>query len=161
MLGGTLGGLFGTDGILSVLVNAQNDPDPAVLGAGAEPPSWASIPGAPSSAPFDSGRYDVAALVIGVVGAINAVEVVLAGLLAGVPVVPVPPDAGPAEREHVLRDSRAVAWLGPTGLGGGLPPVVPDGSGSTWHAPAVDPDRAAAAATRMSTSRPANGWMVR
>ncbi len=83
VLGGTLGGLFGTDGILSVLVNAQNDPDPAVLGAGAEPPSWASIPGAPSSAPFDSGRYDVAALVIGVVGAINAVEVVLARASVG------------------------------------------------------------------------------
>lgn len=74
---------------------------------------------------------------------VGTVEVVLAGLLAGVPVVPVPPDAGPAEREHVLRDSRAVAWLGPTGLGGGLPPVVPDGSGSTWHAPAVDPDATA------------------
>ncbi|MFC1420286.1 AMP-binding protein [Streptacidiphilus cavernicola] len=29
------------------------------------------------------------------------------GLLAGVPVVPVPPDAGPKEREHILRDSGA------------------------------------------------------
>ena len=32
---------------------------------------------------------------------------VTAGLLAGVPVVPVPPDAGPKEREHILRDSGA------------------------------------------------------
>nr|WP_239153550.1 AMP-binding protein [Virgisporangium aliadipatigenens] len=32
---------------------------------------------------------------------------VLAGLHAGVPVVPVPPDSGPLEREHILRDSGA------------------------------------------------------
>ncbi|MFC1443679.1 acyl-CoA synthetase [Streptacidiphilus sp. N1-10] len=39
-----------------------------------------------------------------------SVETVIAtvgGLLAGVPVVPVPPDAGPKEREHILRDSGA------------------------------------------------------
>jgi fatty acid CoA ligase FadD36 len=36
---------------------------------------------------------------------------VLAGLLAGVPVVPVAPDAGPLERDHVLRDSRASVLL--------------------------------------------------
>jgi len=34
-------------------------------------------------------------------------------LLAGVPVVPVPPDAGPRVREHLLRDSGAAVWLGP------------------------------------------------
>ncbi|MEV4759928.1 acyl-CoA synthetase [Micromonospora sp. NPDC049559] len=36
---------------------------------------------------------------------------VVAGLIAGVPVVPVPPDAGPAERDHVLRDSGAALLL--------------------------------------------------
>ncbi|MEU1689991.1 AMP-binding protein [Micromonospora sp. NPDC005707] len=36
---------------------------------------------------------------------------VVAGLLAGVPVVPVPPDAGPAERGHILRDSGAALLL--------------------------------------------------
>jgi fatty acid CoA ligase FadD36 len=35
------------------------------------------------------------------------VVAVVAGLFAGVPVVPVPADAGPLEREHVLRDSGA------------------------------------------------------
>nr|WP_261554854.1 acyl-CoA synthetase [Frankia tisae] len=33
-------------------------------------------------------------------------------LLAGVPVVPVPPDSGPRERGHILRDSRAELLLG-------------------------------------------------
>lgn len=37
---------------------------------------------------------------------------VLGGLLAGVPVVPVAPDAGPLERAHVLRDSGADLVLG-------------------------------------------------
>jgi fatty acid CoA ligase FadD36 len=36
---------------------------------------------------------------------------VLAGLHAGVPVVPVPPDSGPLEREHILRDSGAEIFL--------------------------------------------------
>ncbi|MEV6799244.1 acyl-CoA synthetase [Micromonospora rifamycinica] len=43
--------------------------------------------------------------VVGVVGA----------LLAGTAVVPVPPDAGPREREHILRDSAARALLVPAG----------------------------------------------
>jgi fatty acid CoA ligase FadD36 len=38
---------------------------------------------------------------------LETVAAVVGGLLAGVPVVPLAPDAGPAEREHVLRDSGA------------------------------------------------------
>ncbi|HEX3087650.1 MAG TPA: acyl-CoA synthetase [Ilumatobacteraceae bacterium] len=37
---------------------------------------------------------------------------VVAGLVAGVPVVPMPADAGPMEREHMLRDSGAAATIG-------------------------------------------------
>jgi fatty acid CoA ligase FadD36 len=40
-----------------------------------------------------------------------AVVAVTAALLAGVPVVPVPPDAGDLERAHVLRDSGAALML--------------------------------------------------
>ena len=39
---------------------------------------------------------------------LETVVAVVGGLLAGVPVVPVPPDAGPLERDHVLGDSGAV-----------------------------------------------------
>ncbi|MGE7436841.1 acyl-CoA synthetase [Kitasatospora sp. NPDC001175] len=37
----------------------------------------------------------------------ETVTAVVGGLLAGVPVVPLPPDSGPTEREHILRDSGA------------------------------------------------------
>ncbi|WP_341721391.1 acyl-CoA synthetase [Micromonospora sp. FIMYZ51] len=56
--------------------------------------------------------------VVGVVGA----------LLAGAAVVPVPPDAGPVERGHILRDSAARAMLAPPGTGwgdGSGPPIIP------------------------------------
>jgi fatty acid CoA ligase FadD36 len=43
---------------------------------------------------------------------LRTVVAVLGCLIAGVPVVPVPPDSGPAEREHVLRDSKSALWLG-------------------------------------------------
>jgi fatty acid CoA ligase FadD36 len=43
---------------------------------------------------------------------IDTIVAICAGLAAGVPVVPVPPDVGPVERAHILRDSGAVAMLG-------------------------------------------------
>jgi fatty acid CoA ligase FadD36 len=54
---------------------------------------------------------------------VETVVAVVGCLLAGVTVVPVPPDSGPVEREHVLRDSGATAWVGPSELAGGLPAV--------------------------------------
>ena len=44
---------------------------------------------------------------------LHTVVAVVGGLLAGVPVVPVPADAGTAERRHILRDSGAELWIGP------------------------------------------------
>ncbi|MGK5544032.1 acyl-CoA synthetase [Streptomyces sp. URMC 127] len=46
---------------------------------------------------------------------LETVAAVTGGLLAGVPVVPLPPDAGPAERGHILRDSGAALVLGGAG----------------------------------------------
>ena len=57
------------------------------------------------------------------------VVAVVGALLAGVPVVPVPPDAGPAERAHVLADSGAALWCGARPADVALPTL------------AVDPDR--------------------
>jgi fatty acid CoA ligase FadD36 len=45
----------------------------------------------------------------------QTVVAVLGGLLAGVAVVPVPPDSGPVERGHILRDSQAALLLGADG----------------------------------------------
>lgn len=72
------------------------------------------------------------------------VVAVTAGLLAGVPVVPVPPDAGELEREHVLRDSGAALMLSddPAAAGtSGLPVVPVSGrarSGAVPGEPAAD-----------------------
>lgn len=43
---------------------------------------------------------------------LQTIVAVLGCLLAGVPVVPVAPDSGPLERDHLLRDSKAALWLG-------------------------------------------------
>ena len=48
---------------------------------------------------------------------LETVAAVVGALAAGVPVVPVPPDSGPAERDHILRDSGAELVL--------LPPDAP------------------------------------
>jgi len=50
---------------------------------------------------------------------------VVAGMLAGVPVVPVPPDAGPVERDHILRDSRAALLVGERAWADVALPCVP------------------------------------
>ncbi|QLQ35722.1 acyl-CoA synthetase [Micromonospora robiginosa] len=54
---------------------------------------------------------------------------VVGGLLAGAAVVPVPPDAGPVERDHVLRDSAAEVLLATPGTpavdGPAAPPTLP------------------------------------
>ncbi|HEX4358078.1 MAG TPA: acyl-CoA synthetase [Pseudonocardia sp.] len=67
---------------------------------------------------------------------------VLGCLLAGVPLVPVPPDSGPKELAHVLRDSGAALWLGTPPAAGaeGVPEIVPVDpaarSASSWPVPA-------------------------
>nr|WP_308267588.1 acyl-CoA synthetase [Yinghuangia soli] len=47
----------------------------------------------------------------------GTVAATLGGLLAGVPVVPVPPDSGPVERAHILGDSGAELLLEPDPAG--------------------------------------------
>ena len=42
----------------------------------------------------------------------QTVVAMVGGLLAGAPIVPVPPDTGPGERGHVLADSGASLWIG-------------------------------------------------
>ena len=62
-------------------------------------------------------------------------------LLAGVPVVPVPPDSGPAELRHVLADSAATVWVGPRTEGVDLPTLrVGAGGRSTGASYDVRPD---------------------
>ncbi|MHB1535324.1 MAG: AMP-binding protein [Acidimicrobiales bacterium] len=65
------------------------------------------------------------AVAVCAVPTLDTVIAVVAGLLAGVAVVPVPPDAGTEERRHILADCLADAALGPW-LWEDLPlPLVP------------------------------------
>lgn len=69
---------------------------------------------------------------------LDTVTAVVAGLLAGVPVVPVPHDAGPVEREHILRDSGAAAVVGRVAVsphGWAALPMVPIEPGASGHSP--------------------------
>ncbi|HET6211540.1 MAG TPA: acyl-CoA synthetase [Micromonosporaceae bacterium] len=79
--------------------------------------SWEELYGAASAvAARIAGAPAVAVLAT---PSLHTVVGVVGGLLAGVPVVPVPADAGPMEREHILADSRAAMLLcGPEAPGG-------------------------------------------
>jgi len=67
----------------------------------------------------------------------ETVVAVVGALMAGTPVVPVPPDAGPMERDHIMGDSGAAALLGGPGQ-----PVDVGARGDVPAGPA-DPDRVA------------------
>jgi hypothetical protein len=75
LLAETLGGLFGSSGLVGLLANVQNDPDPAEAGAGPEPSAWSSLPGPTNGYPASTGQYDVAALRLSVLGVLPALTV--------------------------------------------------------------------------------------
>ncbi|URN02570.1 acyl-CoA synthetase [Actinomadura madurae] len=67
------------------------------------------------------------AVAVHATASLETVAAVAGGILAGVPVVPLPPDSGPAERAHILGDSGARLLLAAGGAerAGGEPPLVP------------------------------------
>jgi len=78
----------------------------------------------------------------------STIVAVVGALLAGVTVVPVPPDSGPAERAHILNDSGAQAWLGAAPESDDAVPQLPVIAvrlhARDWHAlPEPDPARIA------------------
>ncbi|MGV9481947.1 acyl-CoA synthetase [Gordonia aichiensis] len=64
---------------------------------------------------------------------IETVLAVVGGVIAGVPIVPVPPDSGPRELDHILTDSGAQAWLGAAPASTSLPVIPIRRFARSWH----------------------------
>ncbi|MCY0949825.1 AMP-binding protein [Streptomyces sp. H27-S2] len=91
--------------MLTALTGVYGDRADAVTVAGRSA-SYEQLLGAAQGVAADvAGARAVA---VSATPSLETVAAVVGALLAGVPVVPLAPDAGPAEREHILRDSGAV-----------------------------------------------------
>ncbi|GAB3077228.1 acyl-CoA synthetase [Micromonospora schwarzwaldensis] len=89
--------------------------------------SWVELRRAAAAVADD--LHGVRRVAVPATSSLETVVGVVGGLLAGAAVVPVPPDAGPVERDHVLRDSAAEVLLAtpgtPTVDGPAAPPALP------------------------------------
>ncbi|MFJ6052561.1 AMP-binding protein [Streptomyces sp. NPDC092307] len=93
--------------MLTALTGAFGDRADAVSVAG-RAASYEDLLGAAAAVAADlAGWGPVPAFAVTATASLETVAAVVGGLLAGVPCVPVPPDAGPVERDHILRDSGA------------------------------------------------------
>lgn len=116
-----------SDPLLPALDGRFGDRADAVVVAG-ESCSWERLAAvAAATAPALSGARMVA---VEATPTLDTVAAIVACLAAGVPVVPVPPDAGLVEREHIMRDSGAVpmpplAWVTASASGPSLPEPDP------------------------------------
>lgn len=93
--------------MLTALTGVYGDRADAVTVAG-RTTSYEELLGAARAVAADVTETGAPAFAVTATATLETVAAVVGGLLAGVPCVPLPPDAGPAEREHILRDSGAV-----------------------------------------------------
>ncbi|QUX31145.1 acyl-CoA synthetase [Nocardiopsis akebiae] len=92
---------------------------------------------------------------------LSTVVAVVGGLLAGVPVVPVPADSGTAERRHIVRDSGAALWLGAPQEDVDLPVVPVDpAERSSFTLPEPPPDSTALVMYTSGTTGPPKGALI-
>lgn len=91
--------------MLTALTGVHGDRADAVTVAGRSA-SYEELLGAAQGVAADIAGLQ--AVAVNATPSLETVAAVVGALLAGVPCVPLAPDAGPAEREHILRDSGAV-----------------------------------------------------
>ncbi|MCX5381123.1 AMP-binding protein [Streptomyces sp. NBC_00091] len=114
--------------MLTALDGTYGDREDAIRVAG-RTASYEELLGAASAVAADIAGAP--AFAVTATASLETVAAAVGGLLAGVPFVPLPPDAGPAEREHILRDSDAVevgvdfARRAPAASGGAAGPQDP------------------------------------
>lgn len=101
-----------SDVLLPSLRGAHGDHPDAVSVAG-EAVSWEQL--ARRAAGVAQQLTGMHAVALRATPTLDTVVAVIGALMAGVPVVPMPSDAGPMEREHMLRDSAAAATIGASG----------------------------------------------
>lgn len=129
-----------TDELLPAVSGRLGD-HPAAVRVADEAVSWAELRHRADA--VASRIAGMPAVAVHAAATLDTVVAVVAGLRAGVPVVPVPHDAGEVERAHVLRDSGAAAVIGdPPWPDPGLPVVPHGGSAGPWVAPQVGADTA-------------------
>ncbi|MFJ6721909.1 AMP-binding protein [Streptomyces sp. NPDC091259] len=81
---------------------------PDAVGVAGRVCSYEQLLGAARAVAADATATGAPAFAVTATASLETVAAAVGALLAGVPLVPLPPDAGPAEREHILRDSGAV-----------------------------------------------------
>lgn len=96
---------------------------PDALRVGDRTASWSELRGAAAALARD--LPDGGPVAVCAEPTLDTVVAVVGCLVAGVPVVPVPPDAGSAEIAHVVADSAATCWVGPPRDGVALPVLAP------------------------------------
>src|SRR5438105_3457810 len=94
--------------LLPALLGVHGDHAEAVTVAGRSL-SWEALRGAATA--VADRLAGAPAVAIRASASLDTVVATVGALLAGVPAVPVPADAGPIERVHILRDSGAVGLL--------------------------------------------------
>ncbi|MDX3540723.1 AMP-binding protein, partial [Streptomyces sp. MB09-01] len=92
--------------MLTALTGAYGDRADAITVAG-RTASYEELLGAARAVAADLAGSHPPAFAVTATASLETVAAVVGGLLAGVPCVPLPPDAGPVERGHILNDSGA------------------------------------------------------